>query len=562
MRTVSLTSHLQATLEGLRSERTSWWGHWGELAQYIIPRRFRQLVSPNNWNRGQAMNQFILDSTGTIAARTLQAGMMSGITSPSRPWFHLSIEGFDVEDSNPVTLWLSEVERRMRRVFQESNFYNACAVMWGDLAVFGTAPVVINEDYNDVIRCVNLTCGEYYVALSDRNAVDTIYREFTMTAKAIVQWFGYENCSTAVRNAVDTGGNALLQEFIVCHAIEPNIGQFEGMKVPKIFPFREIYWEDLGSGTYTGVLRQTGLHEFNAICPRWDVTSNDAYGRSPAMEALPDIKQLQQETKRKAQAIDKMVSPPIVADVQLKNQPTSLLPGGVTYVAGINNVGVKPIYTVIPPIQELKDDIQEIQARIKTIFYNDLFLMISQLDTVRTATEIDSRRAEQLIMLGPVLERSNNEALAPAIDRVFAIMNRAGLLPPPPPEIQGRTIKTDFVSMLADAQNAVATASIERTLALAGNLVAVQPNIMDNIDTDEAIQDYGRRLRVDPKLIRSDEDIAKLRAAKAKAEAEAQAAQAAPDLAKAGKTLSETNVGGGMSALQMAMGGSGGGTVQ
>jgi len=559
MRVIALEDHLSMTMNGLKAERTSWWPHWSELAQYIIPRRFRQLVSPNNYNRGQAMNQFILDSTGTIAARTLAAGMMSGITSPSRPWFHLSIEGFDLEDNNPTTLWLSEVERRMNRVFQESNFYNACAIMWGDLGVFGTSVVLVNEDYQDVIHCTNYTCGEYYLALSDRNVVDTVYREFTMTAKAVVQWFGYENCSQTIQNAVDTGGNALLQEFLINHAIEPNIGRHEGLKVPKIFPYREVYWEDIGSGKPGKVLRQTGLHEFNCLTPRWDVTSNDAYGRSPAMDALPDIKQLQQETKRKGQAIDKMVTPPVVADVQLKNQPTSLLPGGVTYVAGINNVGVKPIYTVVPPIQELKEDIGEIQQRIRTIFYNDLFLMISQLDTVRTATEIDSRRAEQLVMLGPVLERSNNEALSPAIERTFNIMNRAKLLPEPPKEIQGRSIKVDFTSMLADAQNAVATAAIERTLALAGNLVAIQPDIMDNINTDEAIQDYGRRLRIDPKLIRSDEDIAKLRAAKAKAQAEQQAVEAAPDLAGAGKTLSETQVGGGMNALQYAMGG---GTIQ
>jgi hypothetical protein len=524
-----------------------------------MPRRFKSLISPNNYNRGQAINQFILDSSGTISARTLQAGMMSGITSPTRPWFHLSVDGYDIEDDSDVTLWLAEVERRMGRVFQESNFYNSMATMWGDLGVFGTAPVLINEDYQDVIHCTNYTCGEYFVGLSDRNVVDTLYREFTLTAKAAVQWFGYKNCSQAIQSAIDTGGNAVLQEFVICHAIEPNIGRFPELKVPKIFPFREVYWENIGSNVQGGVLRQTGLHEFNALCPRWDVTSNDAYGRSPGMDALPDIKQLQQETKRKAQAIDKMVTPPVVADVQLKNQPTSLLPGGVTYVAGVNNVGVKPIYTVIPPVQELKDDIKEIQQRIGTIFYNDLFLMISQLDTVRTATEIDSRRAEQLVMLGPVLERSNNEALSPAIERTFGIMNRAKLFPPPPQQIQGKNIKVDFTSMLADAQNAVATASIERTLALAGNLVAVQPNIMDNIDTDEAVQDYGRRLRINPKLIRSDKDIAALRADKAKAAASQQALDATPGMAKAGKTLSETQVGGGMNALQYALGG---GTVQ
>lgn len=549
-----ITSRCRMTLDGMRDTRLSWWRHWSELADYILPRRFRSLISPSDWNRGQALNRAILDSTGTLAARTLSAGMMSGITSPTRPWFHLSLEGFDNEDVNDVTVWLSEVEKRMNRVFQESNFYNSASTMWGDLGVFGTAPVLIYEDFQDVIRCYNLVAGEYYLANSDRYAVDVIAREFTLTTRAIVQWFGIENCSSQIKTAA---GNPIQhnQEFQINHIIEPNNSNALGIRVPAHFPYREVYWEE--STAAEGVLAQRGLHEFPAMVPRWDLTSNDPYGRSPGMDALPDIKQLQQETKRKAQAIDKMVTPPVVADVQLKNQPTSLLPGGVTYVAGINNVGVKPIYQVVPPVAELKDDIREIQQRIKTIFYNDLFLMISQLDTVRTATEIDRRSAEQLVMLGPVLERSNNEALSPAIERTFNIMNRAGLIPPAPAQVQGQHVKVEFKSMLADAQAAVGTIAIERTLGLAGNLVAVQQDIMDNINTDETIQEYARKLRLDPKLIRDDKQIAQIRADRAKAQQEAQAAQAAPEIAKAGKTLSETQTGAGQNALQLMMGGGG-----
>jgi hypothetical protein len=45
--------------------------------------------------------------------------------------------------------------------------------------------------------------------------------------------------------------------------------------------------------------------------PRWDVTGNDPYGTGTAFDAIGDIKQLQHETRRKAQAIDKMVDPPM-----------------------------------------------------------------------------------------------------------------------------------------------------------------------------------------------------------------------------------------------------------
>jgi len=123
--TNTLLSDLDSEIAGLQTERYSWWIHWGQLATYLLPRRYRWLVTPNQMNRGSAINGAILDSTATIALRVLASGMMSGITSPTRQWFKLRLPGFNPDEINPVTVWLTECERRMMHVFQESNFYNA-----------------------------------------------------------------------------------------------------------------------------------------------------------------------------------------------------------------------------------------------------------------------------------------------------------------------------------------------------------------------------------------------------------------------------------------------------
>jgi hypothetical protein len=215
---------------------------------------------------------------------------------------------------------------------------------------------------------------------------------------------------------------------------------------------------------------------------------------------------------------------------------------------------MRPIYTVNPQVGEIMQDIMEVQQRIQRTFFNDLFLMISQLDTVRTATEIDARREEKLIQLGPVLERNENE-LDKAISRIFAIMVRAKLFPPPPPELEGRIVQIEYSSMLAEAQRAVASTSIERILATAGNLVAVQPDIMDNLDTDECIDEMALLLNVPPRLVRSRDDLNQIRMDRAKEQAAANALTATTELAAAGKTLSETQVGGGQNALEAAISG-------
>lgn len=553
---VSLYDWVSGQFAGMYTSRYSWWVHWSELATFILPRRYLWVVSPNQYNRGSPINGAIIDSTGTIAARVLQSGMTSGVTNPTRPWFNLRIKRLGTDETSPGNRWLAEVKRRMYRVFAESNFYTAAATMWGDGGVFGTAPMIIDEDFENVIHCYNPCAGEYFVANNDKLVVDVFAREFVLTVRAVVQKFGYENCSTSVKNSWNQGGASLTQEVVIRQIIEPNTGNVKGVTVPKSFPYRCVYWErDIGKGPDEGMfLQQKGYHEWPAPTLRWDLVSNDAYGRSPAMDALGDIKQLQQETRRKAQAIDKMVNPPMVADVQLKNQPASLIPGGVTYVTGQNNIGFKPVYEVQPRIAEMQQDIAEIQNRIKTVFFNDLFMMISSLQTVRTATEIDARREEKLIMLGPVLERAQNEVLDYMVNRTFNIMNRAKLFPDPPAEIAGENIEIEYVSMLAEAQKAVSSAGVERWLQFGGNLAAVAPGVLDNVNMDKMYKGYGALLSVDPEFMNTTAEVEEIRNVKSQQMQMQQVAAATPGAAQAAKNLSEADVGGGKNALQAMLG--------
>jgi hypothetical protein len=545
-------SELEAELAGLKTDRYSWWQHWSMLATYILPRRYRWLVTPNQNNRGSPINGAIIDSTGTIAARVLASGMMSGITSPTRPWFKLRISGYGADEVNPVNRWLASCERRMMHVFQESNFYNAIAVVYMDLAVFGTAPMIIYEDYEKVIQCYNPCAGEYYLWNDYKLFPGGLAREITMTARQMREKFGDKNLSVEVQNALRESGAGQTREFLVIHFIKQNDGQ-----VPRHFKWYECYFEP-GKPINTGeFLLERGFYESPFIAPRWDTSGNDAYGRSVAMDALGDIKQLQQETKRKGQAIDKLANPPMIADPELKNKPASTLPGGVTFVTGKpNSVGFKPAYENFrPPIQEIREDLEEVRSRIKDIFFNDLFLMISNLDTVRTATEIDARREEKLVMLGPVLERFQTEGLDPIIDRVFGIMSRAGLFEDAPPEIANGNapIEVEYVSMLAEAQRAANTTGMERFLAQIGNVAAVKPDVLDIPNWDRMITRYGMVLGNDPADINSEDELAAIRQMRAKQQKQQTAMEAVPVAADAAKNLSETNVGGGQNALQQIL---------
>lgn len=558
----AMVAWCSARMESMRGFRVPWWAYWAALAEVYYPQKYKFFVTPNNYSRGTPINQAIVDETGVIAARTLATGLLAGLTSPTKPWFRLGLTGVEQElPEGPVKQWLADSTRKILEVYSASNFYQMLGVAYHQLGVFGSSPLIQYEDPYDVVRFYNPVLGEFFYALDNRLQVDTLYREFTYTVSECVKEFGKDALPESLKKLCQTA-SGLETEVVIGHAIEPNLPIYEGDRpcpylVPKSFPYREVFWCAWGGGggtqQYRYALRAAGFKEKPFVGLRWDVTSNDPYGRSPGMDALPAVRQLQLEQRRKAEAIDKMVRPPMVGSLAMKNEPTSIMPGGITYTADPAANGFKPAFTVEPRIQEMKEDIAEVQSRVRDIFFNPLFHMFSPDMTVQTATWVDAAREEKLILLGPVIERTENEGLDEIIDRTFNILLRRGLLPEPPPEIAGLQLSVRYIGLLAEAQRASATGAIERLLQLAGSLVAVKPDAMDNINVDETILTYGDLNNVPPNIFNSEDTKMAIRQGREQQMAAEASLQVGTAAAQGAKTLSETNITGD-SALAALMG--------
>ena len=569
--------HLETRMGMLRSWRFSWIQHWALLAQYLNPRRSLWLTnggvdqpSPNSMVRGLPINQSILDPTATYASRVCSSGMMTGLMSPGRPWFKLKPALDSIELDRAGQLWFEKVESIIYAVMSQSNFYDSMAQMFGDLVDFGTGVVVIYEDEEDIIRCQNPVVGQFYLAVSNAFRPETLNEQFVMTVSQIVEMFGLENCPQDIRSLWETKGSGLDTERIVAHSVEPNFDILDPMggsfgRIEGEYSYRETFWVWGAASDFP--LSQRGFHDLPFIAPRWWVTANDPYGRSPAMEALGDIMQLQQETRRKAELLDKLVRPPMNAPVELKNNPSSILPGALNFTADTTK-GMRPIYEMPPTaLPGITQDIAMIQARIKVGFFNDLFLMLAEATKDMTAYEVAQRQQEKLQVLGPVIERFQNEGASPAIERLFNILRRKRMLPPLPKSLRGIPWKIEYVSMLAMAQRAAATAGIERLLALQGRMAAVNPGVLDLIDDDEVLREYGDQLGVTQRIFRAPEQLAQMRDQRAKQQQMQQqqeqmqklATQTGPALAASANTLANTPLGGGTSALQAMLGNGGGG---
>jgi len=495
-------------LSALKAERLNWEGDWKVIQENFMPFRGRFFMSEANKSQKSRINQSI-NNRGIMAVRTMRSGLMAGVASPARPWFRLATADPDMMKFRPVKEYMEIVERMMRDIFAQSNLYQVLPNVFGELGTFGTATMISMPNFQDVVRFFPVTIGQYSLATNEDQNVDTMYREFRMTSKQAMERF-QGRVSETIKRAYQEGNYTTMYDF--CHAIEPNANAKSNAIMGRDMPYKSVYFERGQSAVdFSETAKESGFGAFNVMAPRWETTGEDVYGYGCGYFGLGDNKQLQIQEKRKGQAIDKMVSPPMKAPSTMKNVPIVGIPAGVTYYDSTSPAGgdgISPLYEVRPAIQELALDMERVEERISRAFYEDLFLMLAQSDRRQiTAREIDERVEEKLLMLGPAMESMHNELLNPIIGNTYAEMVKANMLPEPPDEIAGQPLKVEYISTMAQAQKMVGIGSIERWIGFVGNVSQIYPDARHKVDAIMAVDQVGEMLGVPQKLIRPDEDV-------------------------------------------------------
>lgn len=543
----NLHRRMKQLINKMNTERSEWFSNWRTISEFFLPMRYVTLGTDRERNTATRRNRRLLSSVSTQAIQTLASGMQDGITSPARRWFRLRIAGFNDDELSPeAKQWLEEVAERMLTVLAESNFYDALSIHYLEWAAFGTAAMHVAEDFDEVVRFYNYPPGEYFLAQDDTRRVRKFARVTQMSVYQVVQEFGIENVREQTARKYRAGGGNLLETLLVYHLVVANAD--DGI-VTRSAPFREAYWEQ--GATDGDFLRLAPVMEWPVVTPRWEVVGNDTYGISPAMRALADVQQLQIMIKKRNIGLGKLVSPPMIADNQLRNRPKAFSEGGITYANTIStNSGARPVFQVQLPYNELVAEEQNLAASIRETCFNHLFAGITQLDTVRSATEVQLRNQERLVLLGPVLSRFENEGLDVILGRLYGIMQRNNLLPEPPADIEETELNVQYVSILSDAQRAVGTAATEQFLAFGGQIAGAYPDVLDVADASELYRDYGERLGVTARGIRSREEVAARQQANAENQQLQQQVELGSQVAQGAQLLSQTDVGGGINALQ------------
>jgi len=545
----TLRKTLDHRKKAMADEYSYWESHFRELRDAILPTRGRFDAGERRAN--SSINKRLLDNTAQMALRTLRAGLMSGVTSPSRPWFRLGLRGSSADDVEfEVKEWLHEVQRRMYEVMRGSNIYRMLDSTYGDLGLYGTAANLVVHDFEDVVRGHSFPVGRFQIGEDGNGRVTGLYREIDMPVRGMVETWGVDAVSTQVRRDWDRGD--YYKTYTVCQMIDKRADGDE--KAPKASgrPWASVYWEKAQTNTFL----QIGGHRVKPLlAPRWEQVEGEAWSAtSPGMIALGDARSLQVSQEQKAIAIQKMHNPPLIGGAVQGGMFFANVPGGFTSMAqtDLATGGIRPAYEVKPDINGLIADIQETQTRIDVAFYKDLFQMAQVALEGRsqiTAREIAERHEEKLMALGPVLESLDHELLQPLIEATFAYMQEADILPDAPDAVVGQPIKVEYISLLAQAQKAIGVGSIERTIGFAGTLAQLKPEVLDMLDSDQMMREFADQVGAPPGILLSPDELEAKREVGRQAAARANAMAAAEPMAGAAKLLSEANLNG-IDALQ------------
>ncbi len=549
-------------MKQLKSERESFKGLWQDIADYVDP--FRAQFDVNENNKGNKRASKIIDSTATQCSDVLSAGLMSGMTSPARPWFKLTTQDQDKAKFGKVKEWLDLVTQVMNSTHLRTNIYSTFPYVYRDVGNFGTSPFIVQETKDgSVFHTSPFEIGSYVLGEDHFGRVNTFGREFRMTVGQVVDMFGeykdgkpdWSNFSNFIKESYEKGNTE--KWVTLTHVIHPN-RQYSPHKLDAKFKkFKSIYFETNESDDKK-ILRESGYDLFPILGLRWGAKTGDVYGTSsPAIIALGDIKQLQHGERMTAEALDKIVKPPMKASSSLKESGANLLPAGITWIDDTQaNQVFESAYNINFPMNYVEQKQEQIRTRIENAYFKNLFLMLAndQRSGI-TATEINMRYEEKLVMLGPVLQQFNSDCLDPFIDLSFDYHLRQGLLPPPPEELQGEALKIEYVSTIAQAQKTLGIGNNDKFLNFIGTAAQMNPDVLTKVDFDGLVDDYGDKLSVAPTVIRTRERVEEIRQAQAQAQAQQAQMEQAQMQARAAKDAAAAQTSDGQSLLDQLVGG-------
>ena len=505
-----------------KSKRTNWDSYWHDIARYIVPNKDDVFEFQNRAKGDRKFNK-LYDSSAVHFNELLANTLHSMLTNPSQVWMEFNARDKAINAVPEVRKYLQAVAELVIQVLNGSNFQPQVHENYMDLGSFGTAVLGVFEDEDTVVRFDSKPIYHFYIEENSKGIVDTISTVDKITVSDAFEKYGED----AFGDEAEKLKKDMDQKIEILQTVMPR-KKAERLGVGKLnMPFSNTFvWVEKGM-----IIQEGGYDSFPFMVPRFMKISDETYGRSPGMKALPDVKMLNSMMKTTIRGAQKVVDPPLAIPDDGFLGRVNTTPGGLNpYRAGTTD-RIFPIETKgnIGLGLELMSDVRE---RVKQHFYIDQLQL--REGPQMTATEVNARVEVQLRLLGPLLGRLHSEFLQPMVARILTILSKKNLLPPnPPAELAGKNFELEvfFTSQIAKAQRLGEADNLTRFLSTMEGIVGFDQKAADNIDIDKVVKKLAVLNGVPEDIFRDEDDIEEIRGQRA--EAQEAAAQQEQELAGA-----------------------------
>jgi hypothetical protein len=513
----------------LESNRSTWENHWFEIDELVAPSP--NYFHGNNPTPGRKNNDKIFDVTATGALNRFIAAMSSTLTPRVQRWHTLSNP--QLKDNHNAQLYLEQVCDILFsiRYNPKSNFASQIDECYRSLGKFGTACLLVDDELGQGIRYKAIHLSEVFISENASGIVDTVYRKFKYTARQAQEAWGEENLPDKINQCAKDNPD---EEFWFIHAVSPNTDEQD----MRYFAFKSYYV----AADAKKIVSEGGYRKMPYIVSRYITEGNEVYGRSPAMDVLPEIKTLNRARRAVLKQTEKAVDPVLLATDDAAINGLSLQAGAINY-GGVDEQGrqlVVPLQTNAR-IDVGIDQINQMRQAINEAFLVTLFQVLVQDRPQQTATEVEYRQQEKGEMLAPTMGRQQSELLSPMIDRELDILSMAGILPPMPQELLqlGGEFEITFEAPLNKIMRSNEAIAILNTLQTAAGMAQFDPSILQMFDIEEAMRILADIRGVPAKIMHSKEEVAAMKQQQAQQAQMQQLLQAAPVVASSAKDMAQ-----------------------
>ena len=464
-------------LASLKDERKPFEDEWQDITDYVLPRRSGWSKDSNTDKSGAGK---IFDGTAIESLNLMCDGLVGYIVPSTVPFFRLRASIPQYEDVPQFRIWLDSCELEVLSAIERSNFYYAIGELFPDAGALGTGIMFMEEDEAQGRVSFSVRhLKECYLAENRFGTVDTVYRDFKMSRANLVEQF--PNIDKAQKDRAEKLPDEKVE---VIHIVEPGSAR----KFDSTYMLAE---ENNGSNGH--ILEQGGYDYFPYIVWRFRKNSDEVYGRSPAMDALYDVKVLNFMAKSLLEAAQKALEPPLVATEAMKGK-IRINPKGVTYVESNNIAGqIGSLYGAAIGNYPIATDQyarrqQMVKQHFHTAFYS--YLLSEEGSNIqKTATEINAMQAQEAAVLGSTTGRITKEVCEPVIRNIFAIEYREHRLPELPQQLSGLVglpLSVEYTGPLAKKQKQfLQSQGIMDGASVAAQFMQINPNTSMNFDWDK-----------------------------------------------------------------------------